>query len=303
MILFVYNRPWHTREVLESLKVNTLAGHSKLYIFSDGPKVNASKDDINKIKEVRKVIREEKWCGEIQIIERAENLGLAISVIKGVSEVIQHYGRVIVLEDDIVTGKYFLKFMNEALEVYQKSKKVFGVSGYKYPTNYEVKEETFFLPISSSWSFGTWEKCWNRVNFNGNELLSEIKTNGLEERLDFGGNNFYEMLKDQIAGRNDSWAIRFYVSMFLENAYFLYPKKSLVTNIGFDNTGVHCGFDNYYSKSIMYKGEIKVEKKRINLDSKIVGDTIKSFEIRFGQKPNKTFSLKNVLLKLINKKR
>lgn len=301
VILFVYNRPWHTRQVLESLKANVLASESKLYIFSDGPKIDAKLEDMNKIQEVRNLIREEKWCGEIEIIERFENLGLATSVIKGVTEVIHIHDRVIVLEDDIVTSKYFLKFMNKALEVYRKSEKVFGISGYKYPTINEVKEETFFLPISCSWSFATWKESWVKVNFNGNELLNKIELKHLKKKLDFGGNSFYNMLKDQIAGKNDSWAIRFYVSMFLEKAYFLYPNKSLVTNIGFDNSGVHCGLDNFYSKSLMTNQEIKVLKKKIKLNNKIINSTSNRFKTVF-QKPQCRQSIINKLILKLKKK-
>jgi len=118
VILFVYNRPWHTRQTLEALKNNDLAEESILYIFSDGPKKNADQQDINKIQEVRCLIKEENWCGEVKIFESRENFGLADSVIRGVSKVINIHDRVIVLEDDIVVGKYFLTFINSGLEVY-----------------------------------------------------------------------------------------------------------------------------------------------------------------------------------------
>lgn len=290
IILFVYNRPWHTRQVLESLKANTLAGESKLYIFSDGAKQNADQNEISWIYEVRELIREKRWCGEVKIIEREQNLGLADSVITGVSEIIEKHEKVIVLEDDIVTGKYFLKFMNEALQLYENEKKVFGISGYKYPSLNIIKEPTYFLPIASSWSFGIWKDRWDKVNFNGTQLLKEVEDRNFQQKLDFGSNAFYGMLKDHIAGKNDSWAVRLYVSMFLENAYFLYPNKSLIENIGFDNSGVHCGYDDYYSKSKMSNDRVEVVKRNVELNRKVIKNIKKSFNVKFKRKKS-TFSL------------
>lgn len=301
IILFVYNRPWHTELCLEALTRNVLADRSTLYIYCDGPKHNVTEEDFKKIKEVRQVIRKKEWCKEVIILERTKNLGLAESVIKGVSEVIEKHGNVIVLEDDIVTGKYFLKFMNEGLDLYQHEEKVFGISGYKYPSGKRISTSTYFLPIASSWSFGTWIDRWNKVNFNGIELLKIIDNKKFKLKLNFGGNPFYEMLKDQTIGKNDSWAIRFYVSMFLNNAYFLYPNKSMIENIGFDNSGVHCGLDDYYLKSKITHLEIKSKKTEVKLNRKIVINVSKSFNRKFNSNNKSAFLSKNPIWKLMRR--
>ncbi len=301
IILFVYNRPWHTEETLESLMKNELADQSTLYIYCDGPKKNAAEEDFKNIKGVNAVIRKKNWCKEVIIIERDTNLGLANSVIKGVSEVIERHGKVIVLEDDIVTGKFFLKYMNESLVVYHSEEKVFGISGYKYPSKNSIKKSTYFLPISSSWSFATWKNRWDKVNFDGAELLRIIESKNLINNIDFGGILFFKMLQDQINGKNDSWAIRYYISMFLENAFFLYPKKSLIKNIGFDNSGVHCGTDHYYSKSLISHKEIKVRKINIALDKRIVDDIRRSFQSQLNSDFWKLILIRNFLLKIKRK--
>ncbi len=302
VILFVYNRPWHTRQTLEALKANDLAKDSVLYIFSDGPKKNANQEDLKKIQEVRKLIRDEYWCGEVKIIEREQNLGLSESVISGVTEIINIHERVIVLEDDLVTGKFFLKFMNDALEIYKSETKVFGVSGYKYPSEKKILDSTYFLPIASSWSYATWKDRWMKVNFNSTELIKMVEAGDFQKELDFGGNAFYAMLEDQIQGRNDSWAIRFYVSMFLERAYFLYPSVSLVTNIGFDNSGTHCSKDDYFSKVLAVNKYVEVKKIPVVMDNDIIKNFSETF-LRRVKNGNYKIFFKKVVLRFSKLKR
>lgn len=281
IILFVYNRPWHTEQCLEALNRNVLADLSILYIYCDGPKDNASEEDFKKINEVRQVIRKKEWCKEVIILERTKNLGLAGSVIKGVSEVIEKHGKVIVLEDDIVTGRYFLKFMNESLDIYQYEEKVFGVSGYTYPSQEQIEDSTYFLPISCSWSYATWLNRWRKVNFNENELFEIIQGSRNKNKMNFGGFPFYKMLEDQLASKVDSWAIRFYTSMFLAKGLFLYPNKALVENIGFDNSGQHCDTDDFF-KIIKNRDEkIEILKSKIELKRKNVNLIRKSFELKY----------------------
>lgn len=269
IILFVYNRPWHTERTLEALMENEFADESSLYIYSDGPKKNASVEDLKNIKEVRTLISEKNWCKEVVIIERNENLGLANSVIKGVTEIIERHGRVIVLEDDILTGKYFLKFMNEGLETYQNDEIVYGVSGYCFPHSEKIQDKTYFLPLMSSWGYGTWDNRWNKINFNGKELLNEIISKNLVPELDFGKIQFYQMLQDQVSGKNDSWAVRFYVSMYLNNGVFLFPNLSLLKNIGFDGSGVHCKFDSTQIHDGPFDNNLKILVKKIKVVVKL----------------------------------
>lgn len=296
--LFVYNRPWHTRQVLEALKLNELAEDSVLYIFSDGPKRNAGQEELNKIEEVRSLIREENWCSETKIIERKVNFGLANSVIQGVSEIIRKHGKTIVLEDDIVTGKHFLKFMNDALDQYESEKKVFGVSGYQFSPSKEIKQSTYFLPIMSSWGYGTWADRWNQINFNGEELLEMVENKKIGDKLNFGSIKYYQMLKDQVRNLNNSWAVRFYVSMYLKSGLFLYPNKSLLVNLGFDGTGVHSGSSasSHYKNTNHFNDTIKIKKIAVGLKEKIV---INSKLGTYGVSPSKKNVLKETLKRIL----
>lgn len=240
IILFVYNRPWHTQQTLEALMLNDLADQSTLYIYCDGQKESATEDEKQNIVKVRELIKQKDWCKQVIIIERDANMGLANSVIQGVTEVIEKHGSVIVLEDDILSGKCFLNFMNNGLNLYKDEKKVFGVSGHQFPSSKKVDKPTYFLPIMSSWGYGTWIDRWQEIEFDGKKLLNIIEEKNIGPNLDFGNIKYYEMLKQQVVGKIDSWAVRFYVSMFLKNGVFLYPNKKLIHNIGLDGSGVHC---------------------------------------------------------------
>ncbi len=235
--LFVYNRPWHTRQTIEALLTNFEAMETPLYVFSDAPKdVAASKT----VGEVRSFLREITGFKSLSIIERENNFGLARSIIDGVSRMCEQYGRVIVLEDDLVTSPYFLKFMNEGLEKYRDEQRVISIHGYVYPIE-QVLPETFFLKGADCWGWATWKRGWNLFDPDGQKLLDELKRRKLTRQFDFDGSYPYtKMLQDQIAGKNNSWAIRWYASAFLKDKLTLYPGRSLVHNIGADGSGTHC---------------------------------------------------------------
>ncbi|KKO18103.1 MAG: glycosyltransferase [Candidatus Brocadia sp.] len=259
--LFVYNRLWHTQQTIEALKKNYLASESELIIFSDGPKSEADRENVLMVRNYAKTISGFK---NVTIIERELNFGLAQSIIKGVTEVVGKYGRIIVLEDDMVTSTFFLKFMNESLEFYRDKEKVISIHGYIYPVKIELPE-TFFLRGADCWGWATWKRGWDLFEADGRKLLDEIKRSGLQKKFDIKGAYPYsEMLKDQINGKNDSWAIRWYASAFVKDRLTLYPGRSLIRNIGTDGSGTHCGmigvYDTYVSVSSVRTGNIRIEE-------------------------------------------
>lgn len=246
IVLFVYNRPWHTRQCLESLEKNDLANQSILFIYADGPKENATDEQLQKIKEVRKLIREKKWCKEVYIIESEKNKGLANSVIDGVTEIVNKYGKIIVLEDDLVLAKGFLKYMNEGLAFYKEANEVISVHGYVYPVKQKLPE-TFFLKGADCWGWATWKRGWDLFERDGMKLYEEIHDNSFENDFDYNGSYpFTEMLKLQIEKKIDSWAIKWYASAFLNNKLTLYPGVSFIQNIGNDGSGMHSGKTNKF---------------------------------------------------------
>ena len=248
--LFAYNRPVHLSRTLEALSRNELAESSDLFVFCDGPR---SPGDAKMVQGVRDYVGGITGFKSLQIIKRPENLGLAQSIILGVTQLCNEFGRVIVVEDDLVTSPYFLRYLNEALALYQNDSEVVSVHGYVYPVKTSLPE-TFFIKDADCWGWATWKRGWELFNPDGRKLLAELEARKLTQEFDFNGTCAYtQMLRDQIAGRNNSWAIRWYASAFLKNKLTLYPGRSLVRNIGLDSSGVHggdsAGFDVAVSSS------------------------------------------------------
>ncbi len=243
LLLFTYNRPAHTRQTLEALLNNKLSRESELFIFSDGYKNDSDKKDVLK---VRELIHSIDGFKEIHIVENAHNLGLAKNIIEGVTQVVNEYGKVIVLEDDLVTSPYFLTFMNEALNKFENEDKIGHVHGFCFPLAEELPD-AFLIKWTGSWGWGTWKRAWQQFNPDGKALLDEIKRRKLTKSFDFNGNYPYtRMLQKQVNGINDSWAIRWNASLFLNDMLSVNAGKSLVKNIGFDGSGRHSGKDEIY---------------------------------------------------------
>jgi acetyltransferase-like isoleucine patch superfamily enzyme len=246
IVLLVYNRPEHTRKTLKALRNNNLAAESKLFIYADGPKNNASEDELNAIKQTRKVLKEQKWCGDVVIIESEVNKGLAKSIVDGVTEIVEKFGTVIVLEDDIVTSCGFLQYMNDALDHYSKNENVMHISGYMYPHK-ENLQDTFFYNVTLCWGWATWKSSWSNYNSDAVYLWKEIGDRNLFNKLNkFGGNYLSAQLGQNIVGQLDTWFIKWHASVLLNNGFTLFPNRSLVDNIGFDSSGVHNGTSNQF---------------------------------------------------------
>lgn len=235
IVLFVYNRPWHTQQTIEALQKNSLATDSELFIYSDAPKNDSA---IPLVKAVREYIKSIKGFKNVSIIERRTNYGLASSIIDGVTRITNEFGKVIVLEDDLVTSPHFLNYMNDGLSLYENDENVASIHGYIYPI--DKLPETFFIKGADCWGWATWKRAWNIFEPDGKVLLEKLTSSGLQNEADFNGSYQYtKMLEDQIIGKNNSWAIRWYMSAFLEDMLTLYPGKSFVENIGNDGSGTH----------------------------------------------------------------
>jgi 2-polyprenyl-3-methyl-5-hydroxy-6-metoxy-1,4-benzoquinol methylase len=259
IILLVYNRPWHTLQTLEALSKNTLADQSILYIFADGAKANAVDEDVKMIAETRTIIRSRKWCSEVNIIERDHNLGLADSIVSGVTEIVNRYGKIIVLEDDIVTSKGFLQYMNEALQIYEKENKVMHIAGY-VPIAFEGLPSTFFYNQASCWGWATWSRAWKSYSPDAGSILDQIKRSFRYSEFDLDGSYpFTRDLDYNVSGKMKTWAVKWHGSVFLKDGLCLHPNLSLVQNIGTDGSGTHCDESNAYTVKTL-ANEITVEK-------------------------------------------
>jgi acetyltransferase-like isoleucine patch superfamily enzyme len=258
--LFVYNRPVHTLQTLEALMINELADQSVLYIYSDGPKNDATPDQRAAIEEVRKLIRTKKWCGEVHIVEAPKNKGLADSIVDGVTSLVETYQKVIVLEDDIVCSAGFLRYMNDALAKYEKEETVMHITGYMYPHQSTSLPETFLYPLpypGGGWA--TWARAWKYYDGDALALYDYFeKENKWKEFNTAGGKYFQEQLTQNIEGKLKTWFVKWHASVMKKHGLTLFPRHSLIFNSGFDSSGEHCGVSSVFDGKIVDR--ISVDK-------------------------------------------
>ena len=241
--LFTYNRPAHTRKTLEALALNPESPQTELFIYADGPKPDATKEDHAKINEVRQIIREQAWCGQVHFIEAETNRGLATSIVEGVRAILAQAGTAIVLEDDLQVAQGFLRYMNDALRCYENEPQVMHVSGYMFPVRAKLPE-TFFLQLGSSWGWATWKRAFEKYQPNAAHLRAELERRCLLTRFNLdGAYDYTAQLSANADGRLRTWAVQWHATLVLQEALALYPRQTLVENHGFDGTGTHCRRD------------------------------------------------------------
>lgn len=256
ILLFAYNRPRHLQHTVEALGHNPLAQESELFVFSDGARTEDDREDVEL---VRSYIHTIEGFKTVHRIERDRNYGLAANIIDGVTDIVNRYGRVIVLEDDLVTAPGFLQFMNDALDTYADEPRVGHIQAYDFTQNPRLPE-TFLIKFTGSWGWATWQRAWQHFTPDGQYLLNELHRRHLTRRFDFNGKyGFTRMLRRQVEGKNNSWAIRWNASLFLQDILSLNVGRSLVQNEGFDGSGTHCGADHLY-EARLYKERLRVEK-------------------------------------------
>ncbi len=254
------------------MKKNTLASNSNLFIFSDAPKDIESKQSVEK---VRAYIKSINGFKKVDIIERKENFGLAKSIETGVTEIVNQYGKIIVLEDDIVTSTCFLSFMNKALDFYEKEKKVWHVSGWNYPIISEELGDTYFARQMNCWGWATWQDRWTFYEKNPNDLAKQFKKQDIKRFNLDGSCDFWSQVLENKEGRINTWATFWYASIFKKDGLCLNPSKSLVKNIGFDGSGVHCSIANDFNTEIFEKDNFNFS---LNItESKLALKRIKGF--------------------------
>jgi len=252
VIVFNYNRPDHSQQVWDALSRNELANETELYLYCDGPKANASDEMRQRIAELHAqakqyaidALKDGKFKA-VHVVCAESNKGLANSIIGGVSDVIAKHGRVIVLEDDLLTSQYFLTYMNMALDKYESYPAVFSIGGYNYPPQkIQIPEDYLYGAYVSvrccSWGWATWKNKWELIDWSLDYMEEFLKQPEQIKAFNRGGDDLTEMLLLQQGRKIDSWAIRYAFQHFYHHAVTILPCISYVDNIGFDGTGVHC---------------------------------------------------------------
>lgn len=282
LVIFVYNRLDHTRQTIEALAENTLAKESDLFIYSDAAKTEKGIPKVQETRQYIDYIASQSLFKSVNVIKANQNRGLAKSVIHGVTETINSYDKVIVVEDDLVTTPDFLTYMNKALEFYEKDQTIWSISGYsfkmKIPKSYA--HEIFYSYRACSWGYATWADRWNTVDWDVKDY-DDFKINRAKRKqMNRGGRDMARMLDSQMEGRIDSWAIRWCYEQSKQNKYTIYPVYSRVKNIGLDGSGTHSRASKRNAKwdSLLNSSDNEVIFENLSIDRRI----IKIFRRRYG---------------------
>lgn len=293
ILLFAYNRPDHLKSTLKSLQQNKFYNLFDIIIFCDGPK---NKSEIEKIKKVRNIVKNIKGFKSKQSILNQKNIGLSKSIIKGITYAFTNKSTdsVIVLEDDLNFNKFFLEYMCNCLDKYKHHKNIGSISGYSFfKDNKNFIDKLYITPRHSSWGWGTWKNRWMKFKWSKKWILNSYSNGKIIKKIEIGGKDIPKILKKQIDGKIDSWSIIFDLNCYINNFYSVNPSKSLVYNIGLDNSGTHCTTEGDLNKNYDRKIRIKSFPK-LDIKSKIFKETQEIFNISYTKK------IKNKLKKILN---
>ena len=290
--IFAYNRLNHLKKTIKYLSQNYLAEKTDIYIFSDGFK---EVKDKSKVIKVREFVKRIKGFKSVKLYVRKKNLGLSRNLTNGISFLLKKRKKLIVLEDDLLTDRYFLKYMNDSLNFYKHNKKIISIHAYLYPIKTHNKKP-FFLKGADCWGWGTWENKWKIYNKNSESLLKLLISKNKKKEFNFNNSyNYTKMLKDNFKKKNDSWAIRWYASAFLKNKLTLYPPHSLIKNIGNDGSGSNTKSEKKFD-IILKNKPIKIEKIIVQENKKVKKEVQNFFNsnLNFFQRIYKFFSFLNL---------
>jgi hypothetical protein len=298
IVLFVYNRPEHTKKTLKALQENILSSDSDLFIYSDASKGDDSSTQVN---EVRGLIKNVSGFKSATVIKQEKNQGLANSIINGVTEIVNKYGKIIVLEDDLVTSPYFLTFMNDALNFYEYKKKVWHISGWNYPISSEGLGDTFLWRTMNCWGWATWSDRWQFFEKNTVKITQDFSKKDIKYFNLDGAENFWGQVLANKEGKINTWAVYWYATIFRNKGLCLNPSQTFVDNIGLDGSGVHCGINTFSMSNLNLKKSIKFTTEfkengialcRIQLFYKKMK---KAFGVRVINKMARIFIKKNII--------
>lgn len=292
IVYLAYNRPKHTLITLEALSNNELAKKSSLYVVCDGPKENATQEDLKNIAAVRAVVRGKNWCKENNIIERERNLGMADSTVFAITQIINLFGKVIVLEDDILISPHLLNFLNDGLNHLESNLEISSINAYAEDFVRTLPYPDYYLLTGADcWGWATWKNRWDDLIYDPSIVMQKlIETNKLQ-RFEYGG--MVSILNKQIAGKLSTWDMQWCASNVLKDRKALYPKISFVKNIGFDGTGTNGDNDGKQveiSVDSLNKYEQKLEKwindGKLNFDLALENRFRKKFSSRLTESLN-----------------
>jgi hypothetical protein len=289
--LFVYKRLDTLKETVKSLQKNELAQQSDLYIFSDAAGKASDEAAVDSVRSFCKAITGFK---SVSIVHSERNLGLAASVIKGVSSIIDEYDKVIVLEDDLVVSQNFLNFMNEALDFFKGNNRMFSVAGYSSPMQSIENEDVYFTKRASCWGWGTWKDKWDTIDWNVKDYEHFIRDRRMQRQFNLMGSDLTGMLKKQQEGKINSWAIRWTYEQFKRDQYTVFPVISKVSNEGFGEQATHTSKNNRSRFSTILDTSGKT-KFRFPEEPYLEPHYLRQFTDRYSIKTRALYKIKSIL--------
>lgn len=234
--LVTFNRPTHTKRVINVLREHHV---QPLYVFVDGPR---KPTDSVRTHQVRAEVEKINWTRPTLFV-RAENWGLRRSIVAAVDEMFQSHDAVVVIEDDIVPGPGFFRFMEDCLDKYRFDDRVMSISGYTVPIEDDLLVDypwdAYFHPRVGSWGWGTWKRAW--THYERDLEVARIRVDNQKLDLRTIGMDVPSLLHAQLRDRIDAWTLGWLLGVGLKRGVCIYPTISHVQNLGFDGTGVHCG--------------------------------------------------------------
>lgn len=241
IIIFVYNRVDHFEKTYNALSLCKEAKDSDLFIFSDGAKNENAVKGVNEVREKLEEIKNEGKFKSVTVVESKENKGLALSIISGVSAVLEEHGKAIILEDDSLVTPSFLGFMNKSLDEFESDKRIGAIAGFTpeidFPEDYKSDIFTSYRSCSCGWA--TWKDRFENVDWELKDIKSFYKDKKMIKKFNSSGSDRFMRLYRQTRGNGTSWSVRFGLHLVRNDMLTVYPKYSYIQNIGCDETGVH----------------------------------------------------------------
>jgi len=283
IVVFAFNRLNVLKNTIESLQQNEEAIESDLFVYVDGPRKN-KEGERGKVEEVRNYVKSITGFKTVNYIFSENNKGLANSIIGGATEVINKYGKIIVVEDDLRVSKSFLKYMNDMLDKYEKDERVMQVSGYcsKLTKINGYPYDAFISERAHSWTWGTWKDRWETVDWEVSDFNELAASRKKKRAFNKRGSDLFKMLNGYMTGKNNSWYIRFTYSMHKQGRYSVQPVRSLVQNDGFGAEATHCNNYNRYKIDFeeFHNGEFVVPD-RLKPNNALLKDCVRYWSIRY----------------------
>lgn len=296
--VFGYNRVEKLKACVAALEKCEYATQSELFVFADGPRGDKDRDKVLQVQEwVREYASSFHAFKSVTARVRDVNAGLAVSIISGVTELMEKYGKVIVVEDDLLVSPYFLRYMNEGLEFYKDDENVWAMASYGYDLKAlrSYKHDVYAGYRASSWGWASWADRWDTVDWDVSDYDVLMRDKSAQKLFCRGGGDLLTYLTMQMEGKMDSWAIRWNYAASKQDKLTIYPRRGLVSNRGFDGSGTHnTGKSGYADVLYLPENGYDIKLEKVTPDAKVTREFYLLHTDTFWKKVKRNLSIKDI---------